>query len=86
MLASGEAEPDFSRGCAGRRMGHLLFATHPHAVREWFYASPLCLGILAPSFTELMEQPLHLNHGANCSISHAAATLTSFALKIKRST
>jgi hypothetical protein len=86
MLVPAKSGPDFSVGCAGKRISHFLFATHPHAVREWFYASPLCLGILAPSFTELMEQPLHLNHGANCSISHAAATLTSFALKIKRST
>jgi hypothetical protein len=30
MLVSVKLEPDFSRGCAGRRMGHLLFATHPH--------------------------------------------------------
>jgi hypothetical protein len=29
MLASIEPEGDFSRECAGRRIGHSLFATHP---------------------------------------------------------
>jgi hypothetical protein len=29
MLASIEPEGDFSAGYAGRRIGHLLFATHP---------------------------------------------------------
>jgi hypothetical protein len=30
MLAFLKLVADFSRGCAGRRIGHLLFATHPH--------------------------------------------------------
>jgi hypothetical protein len=30
MLASTESAADFSRGCAGKGIGHLLFATHPH--------------------------------------------------------
>ena len=46
MLASLRLAADFSRGCAGRRIGNLLFATHPHhvAVREWFYASSVSGG------------------------------------------
>src|SRR5215216_6022340 len=46
MLASLKSGADFSRGCAGRRIGNLLFATHPHhvAVREWFYASSVSGG------------------------------------------
>ena len=32
---AGENAADFSRGCAGGRISHLLFATHPHsAIRE----------------------------------------------------
>jgi hypothetical protein len=30
MLVSLKPGADFSRGCAGREIGHLLFATHPH--------------------------------------------------------
>jgi hypothetical protein len=29
MLVSLRLSADFSRGCAGKRIGHLLFATHP---------------------------------------------------------
>jgi hypothetical protein len=29
MLAFAKLEPDFSRGCACKRIGHILFATHP---------------------------------------------------------
>jgi hypothetical protein len=35
-----ETGADFSRGCAGRRIGHPLLKTHPHsAIRKWVYAS-----------------------------------------------
>jgi hypothetical protein len=48
MLIYPSSQPDFSRGCAGMSIGHLLFATHPHpSVREWAYASAPCLRILA---------------------------------------
>jgi hypothetical protein len=49
MLISEELVADFSAGCAGRRISHLLFATHPYrsAIREWFYASRPCAVILA---------------------------------------
>jgi hypothetical protein len=30
MLVSLKLDADFSAGCAGRRIGHLLFAIHPH--------------------------------------------------------
>ena len=30
MLARLKSSADFLRGCAGKRIGHLLFATHPH--------------------------------------------------------
>ncbi len=40
MLVSTKSEPDFSRGCAGKRIGLSLFATHPHpAIRELTHAS-----------------------------------------------
>jgi hypothetical protein len=40
MLALTKLDADFSRECAGQRIGHLLFATHPRpAIREWLYAS-----------------------------------------------
>ena len=48
MLAAAKPGADFSVGCAGKRIVHLLFATHPHpAVREWVYASARCCGVLA---------------------------------------
>src|SRR5215211_5214124 len=31
MLASVKLGEDFSRGCAGRRIGHLLFTAYPHS-------------------------------------------------------
>jgi hypothetical protein len=36
MLICPSSQPDFSRGCAGMRLGHLLFATHPRrlTIRE----------------------------------------------------
>jgi len=35
MLVSVELDADFSRGCVGRSIGHLLFKTHPHlGIRE----------------------------------------------------
>jgi len=30
MLICPSSQPDFSRGCAGMSIGHLLFATHPY--------------------------------------------------------
>ena len=35
-----ETAADFSAGRAGKRIGYLLFATHPHhpGIREWFCA------------------------------------------------
>jgi hypothetical protein len=30
MLASTKLDADFFAGYAGKRIGHLLFATHPH--------------------------------------------------------
>jgi hypothetical protein len=30
MLITAKPAADFSRECAGRRRGHLLFVTHPH--------------------------------------------------------
>jgi hypothetical protein len=42
MILSHVPRPlDMRKTCAGGRIGHLLFATHPHhaSVREWFYAS-----------------------------------------------
>jgi hypothetical protein len=50
MLASMESAADFSWGGADKRIGHLLFATHPphhRTTREWLYASVPCLMILA---------------------------------------
>jgi hypothetical protein len=36
-----EPGADFSRVCAGQKIGHAILATHPHrtAICEWFYAS-----------------------------------------------
>jgi hypothetical protein len=36
MLICPSSQPDFSRGCAGMSIGHLLFATHPRrlTIRE----------------------------------------------------
>ena len=36
MLICPGPQPDFSQGCAGMRIGHLLFATHPRrlTIRE----------------------------------------------------
>lgn len=41
MLEAVKAGADFSRGCAGGRIGLLLFATHPYhsGIREWLHAS-----------------------------------------------
>src|SRR5215203_3552840 len=40
---------DFSRRCAGRKIGNLFFATHPHpGIREWFCASTHCLWQSSP--------------------------------------
>jgi hypothetical protein len=41
MLASAKLGPDFSRGCARKRIGDSLFATLPHrpAIRKWFCAT-----------------------------------------------
>jgi hypothetical protein len=49
MLVFVKLEPDFLlRWCVGRRIGHLLFATHPrHSIREWLYVPVPCLRILA---------------------------------------
>jgi hypothetical protein len=42
MLILTKPGADFSRGCAGKRIGHLLFATLPHlGIREWLQASIL---------------------------------------------
>jgi hypothetical protein len=47
MHVSVELEADFSRGCAGKRIDPLLFATHPYpALRRWFYISPACPVVL----------------------------------------
>jgi hypothetical protein len=44
MLISLKMEADFSRGCAGKRIGHSLFATHPYpGSRERLYASTHCV-------------------------------------------
>jgi hypothetical protein len=44
-----ETGGEFVAGYAGKRIGHLLFATHPHhaAVREWYCASTPCPVVLA---------------------------------------
>jgi|SRR5687767_3664408 hypothetical protein len=49
MLTSTKPEPDFSKECAGKRISHLLFSTHPYhpGSREWFCASTRCPMILA---------------------------------------
>jgi hypothetical protein len=40
ILTSIYREPDFTRGCAGKRIDTFLFATHPHpGIREWFHPS-----------------------------------------------
>ncbi len=40
MLVPAKLAADFSRECAGKRIGHSLFATHPHpAIRELTDAS-----------------------------------------------
>jgi hypothetical protein len=41
MLASLKPGPDFSRGCAGRKIGiHLSRPTPYTVIRRWFYVSP----------------------------------------------
>ena len=47
MLVSPKPEPDFSRGCAGKRIGHSLFATHPTLAFANGYMPVSPLGILA---------------------------------------
>jgi hypothetical protein len=44
-----QPEADFSQGCTGRKIGNLLFATHPYhpGSREQFCASTQCPVILA---------------------------------------
>jgi hypothetical protein len=48
MLAFTKPAADFSMGCAGKRIGHSLFATYPTrlAIHEWLYASMPCPVIL----------------------------------------
>src|SRR5215211_6519701 len=48
QMASAKLEPDFSAGCADRKIGHLLLATHPHrrTIRE-----------LTPGDTHLLLYP-----------------------------
>jgi hypothetical protein len=57
-----ETGADFSRGCADKRIGNLLSATHPHhaAVREWFYVPAPCLSILNTANIHFLLQ--HLVH------------------------
>jgi hypothetical protein len=51
-MASAKLEPDFSAGCAGKRIGHLLFATHPDpGIREWLHA-----GIALQRFPAALSQ------------------------------
>jgi hypothetical protein len=48
MLVSVELGADFSRGCRRKRIGHLVFATHPPyrtAICEWLYVSTVSLGL-----------------------------------------
>jgi hypothetical protein len=49
MLVFVKLGADFSRGCAGKRIIHLLFATHPYhpGSREQNCASTQCPVILA---------------------------------------
>jgi hypothetical protein len=39
MLVPVKPEPDFSQGRALLTIADSFLAIHPHAVREWFYAS-----------------------------------------------
>jgi len=59
MLALLKSGADFSVGCAGKRMGYSLFATHPrHSIREWLYVPVPCLRILAAANLYLPLQHL----------------------------
>jgi hypothetical protein len=41
MLACLELDADFSRECAGRRMGNSLFVTHPYRLQGDALSAPL---------------------------------------------
>jgi hypothetical protein len=63
MLASLKPGADFSRGCAGRRLGNLLFATHPLALDSRIdserraLAFPIGPGLRTTVETDFRETP-----------------------------
>ena len=65
MLASLKSGADFSKGCAGRRIGHLIFATHPYRLTPRGMTrgdtTTLCTGLGSCWIvkTEFGERPFH---------------------------
>jgi hypothetical protein len=64
MLVSTKPEADFSRGCAGRRIGHLVFETHPHpAIRDLTQgdtpSEPIRSGLCRIAVTDFRGRTFH---------------------------
>jgi hypothetical protein len=66
MLICPSSQPDFSRGCAGKRIGPLLFATHPHHGLPYIYVGFLTHKLLK-CFTG--RAICGMNRGNRCSYS-----------------